>query len=94
MESSPRKKKNLSAAAAAVLLLVILTAESSEGFGDGCNDHLSGSYRGACWPLFNDNDCGRACINESSDNLSGSCDLLQCWCHTKCDSTTLAPPST
>ncbi|CAL4990634.1 unnamed protein product [Urochloa decumbens] len=92
MEPSPRK--NLSAAAAAVLLLAILTAESSKSFVDGCNEHLTGSYGGACWPFFNDDDCSIACIDESSDNISGICELFQCWCDTECHSKIVAPART
>jgi hypothetical protein len=66
--------------------------EPSESFGDGCNEHLSGRYRGACWLLFNDDDCSRACKDESSDNVSGGCDLFQCWCYTKCQSKIVAAP--
>jgi len=80
----PSQRKNLSAATAVVLLLVILTAESSQGFWDGCNEHLSGSYKGACWPFINDADCGTTCIRESFDNLSGTCHTFQCWCWTTC----------
>ncbi|KAG2559051.1 hypothetical protein PVAP13_8NG324500 [Panicum virgatum] len=80
----PSQRKNLSAAAAVVLLLVILTAESSQGFWDGCNEHLSGSYKGACWPFISDDNCGTACIRESFDNLSGTCHTFQCWCWTTC----------
>ncbi|CAL4990637.1 unnamed protein product [Urochloa decumbens] len=90
MEPSPRK--DLSAATAIVLLLVILTAESSKSFVDGC-EHLSGSYRGACWPFFNDDDCSTACINEGSDNVSGSCEYFQCWCFTDCPSEIVVPAS-
>ncbi|RCV39477.1 hypothetical protein SETIT_8G227600v2 [Setaria italica] len=97
--NSPRK--NLSAAAAAVLLLVILTAvhvwihaESSEGFWDGCNEHLSGDYKGACWPFIKDDECGRICMNENSDNIAGTCHTFQCFCWTKCDSKVVAPAST
>ncbi|KAF8728803.1 hypothetical protein HU200_018083 [Digitaria exilis] len=94
MEHSPWKNHHLSAAAAVILLLVFLTAgtiyahiETSEGFGvedADCSEHLSGSYRGVCWPLINDNKCARACIGESSDNGSGGCDFFQCWCFTIC----------
>nr|TKW31067.1 hypothetical protein SEVIR_2G080800v2 [Setaria viridis] len=86
MEPSPSKKKNLSAAAAAVLLLVILTAESSEGFWDGCNEHLSGRFKGPCWPFIKDSDCGSVCIEEDFNNDSGTCHTFQCWCWTDCDS--------
>ncbi|KAF8720907.1 hypothetical protein HU200_023309 [Digitaria exilis] len=87
--SSPRK--NVSAAAIAVFLLVILLtpaesihAESSEGFWDGCNEHLSGSYKGACWPFINDDKCGRMCVGENGHNLYGTCHTFQCWCYTTC----------
>ncbi|CAL4986059.1 unnamed protein product [Urochloa decumbens] len=92
MEPSPRK--NLSTAATAVLLLVILTAESSEGFWDGCNEHLSGSYKGVCWPLIKDEECRRLCIGENIDNISGTCRTFQCFCWTKCESKIIAPVST
>ncbi|CAL5031542.1 unnamed protein product [Urochloa decumbens] len=91
MEPSPRK--NLSAATATILLLVILTAESSKSFADGCQ-HLSGSYRGACWPLVSDDACNIACTGESSDNFFGVCDSFKCWCLTKCHSEIVAPAST
>ncbi|KAF8720908.1 hypothetical protein HU200_023310 [Digitaria exilis] len=85
METSSWKKKNLSAAAAAVLLLVILTAvhvwihaESSESFWDACNEHLSGSYSGVCWPYINDDKCSRVCTGENSDNLYGYSHTFQC----------------
>ncbi|KAJ1256955.1 hypothetical protein BS78_K261400 [Paspalum vaginatum] len=52
---------------------------------DGCNVHLSGAYKGPCWP-WKDDDCNRVCIGENSDNFSGSCYSFQCWCYTKCDS--------
>ena len=61
-----------------------LHAESSQGFWDGCNEHLSGSYKGACWPFINDAKCGTTCIRESFDNLSGTCHTFQCWCWTTC----------
>ncbi|CAL4904889.1 unnamed protein product [Urochloa decumbens] len=90
MELSPRK--NLSAATAVVLLLVILAPDSLKSFVDGCHDHLSSSYRGVCWPFFNGDKCSRACIAESSDNFSGSCDLFQCWCYNlKCHYENVAP---
>ncbi|CAL4990639.1 unnamed protein product [Urochloa decumbens] len=87
----PSTRKNLSTAAAVIVLLIILfagtsmDAESSQGFSDGCNEHLSGSYKGACWPFISDSDCGTACITENFDNLSGSCHTFQCWCYTTCD---------
>ncbi|CAL4902136.1 unnamed protein product [Urochloa decumbens] len=87
----PSLRKNLSAAAAAVLLLVLLTAESSQSSSDGCNEHLSGSYSGACFVLINDGACNKACIDESIDNISGSCNIFQCWCYTSCHSKTVAP---
>ena len=60
-------------------------AESSEGFWDGCNEHLSGTYQGPCWPWIKDNDCNNVC-NKEGDNLSGTCHTFQCRCFTKCDS--------
>jgi hypothetical protein len=32
---------------------------SSETSGSGCSQHLSGSFGGVCWPLFNDGACTR-----------------------------------
>ncbi|CAL4986054.1 unnamed protein product [Urochloa decumbens] len=87
MAPSPRK----SAATAVVLLLVILTADSSESFVDGCNEHLSGTYSGVCFAPFSDVFCRNACTNESSNNLSGKCSVFQCWCYTACDSKIVAP---
>jgi hypothetical protein len=75
-----------------LLITFMHDVEPSESFGDGCNEHLSGRYRGACWLLFNDDDCSRACKDESSDNVSGGCDLFQCWCYTKCQSKIVAAP--
>ncbi|KAJ1256946.1 hypothetical protein BS78_K260500 [Paspalum vaginatum] len=78
----------------AVLLLVIMAAtESSLSAGEGCNRHLSGSYKGPCF-YFNDGECNTACVTESSDNESGSCVVYECWCYTRCHSKTVAPAST
>ncbi|CAL4990631.1 unnamed protein product [Urochloa decumbens] len=90
----PSLRKNLSAAAVAVLLLVILTAEFSQSSLDGCNEHLSGSYSGACIGLINDGACYKACISESSDNVDGNCNLFQCWCYTSCKTKIVAPAGT
>ncbi|CAL4990632.1 unnamed protein product [Urochloa decumbens] len=88
MEPSPRK--NLSAAGAFVVLLIILAAEPSEIYAT-CTAHLSGSYSGLCYAPFSDNNCRTACINESSDNYTGKCDLFRCWCYTYCDFSIVAP---
>ncbi|KAJ1256947.1 hypothetical protein BS78_K260600 [Paspalum vaginatum] len=77
---------DVSAAAAVVLILIILTAETSESFSDGCHEHLSGSYKGACWPFINEEKCARTCVLEDFHNLSGACNTFQCWCYTPCNS--------
>nr|TKW02012.1 hypothetical protein SEVIR_8G216700v2 [Setaria viridis] len=69
----------------AVLLLVAIAgrihAAESASVGDfSCDNHLSANYKGPCFGLFNDNDCDRVCSDESSDNMSGSCSYMQCWC--------------
>ncbi|CAL4990629.1 unnamed protein product [Urochloa decumbens] len=87
----PSLRKNLSVAGVAVVLLIILTAESSQSFVDRCNEHLSGSYSGVCFGLIHDGACYKACIDESSDNISGNCNLFKCWCYTSCDTKIVAP---
>ncbi|RCV10108.1 hypothetical protein SETIT_2G085500v2 [Setaria italica] len=93
--------KNLSAV---VLLLVavaavagrILGAESASVGGYNifpCNDHQSSNFKGVCFGLIHDKACKRVCLAESSDNISGGCDLLQCWCQTRCTSETVAAAS-
>lgn len=63
-----------------------ILAEPSEcwSWPDGCNLHLSGAYKGPCWP-WKDDDCNRVCLGENSNNFSGACYSFQCWCYTKCD---------
>nr|TKW02399.1 hypothetical protein SEVIR_8G241200v2 [Setaria viridis] len=46
-----------------------------------CNDHLSANYTDQRQSLQQ---------YESSDNISGYCYLLQCWCQTRCTSETVA----
>jgi hypothetical protein len=74
-----------------------INAESTEGFWDGCNEHLSGAYKGPCWPWIKDDECARVCIGESWDNISGTCRTFQCFCWTGCDDAAtkvLAPAAT
>ncbi|TKW02011.1 hypothetical protein SEVIR_8G216600v4 [Setaria viridis] len=85
----------------AVLLLVAIAAvggwihaaESASVFYRPCNDHLSANYKGPCFGLFNDRACDRVCLEESGDNMSGSCGYLQCWCQNRCTSETVAAAS-
>ncbi|KAG0524450.1 hypothetical protein BDA96_07G212500 [Sorghum bicolor] len=58
-------------------------ADGSE-LASSCSEHLSGSYQGICVGLINDNTCNNVCLDESSDNLQGFCNLLQCWCKGRC----------
>ncbi|RCV39522.1 hypothetical protein SETIT_8G231100v2 [Setaria italica] len=84
---------------AVLILLVAIAAVAAESASDGdynlfpCNNHLSGNYKGACFGLIHDKACKRVCLDESSDNISGACDLLQCWCETRCTSETVATVS-
>ncbi|RCV38442.1 hypothetical protein SETIT_8G142700v2 [Setaria italica] len=79
--------KNLSA----VLLLVAIAAvagrihaaESASVDHRPCKDHLSANYKGLCLAMINNNECDRVCLDESSDNMFGSCGFLQCWCQIK-----------
>ncbi|RCV39523.1 hypothetical protein SETIT_8G231200v2 [Setaria italica] len=92
--------KNLSA----VLLLVAIAAVAgrihaaeSASVGDynlfPCNNryHLSYNYKGPCFAWINT--CNRVCLDESSDNISGDCIALRCWCETRCTSETVAAAS-
>nr|TKW31195.1 hypothetical protein SEVIR_2G089100v2 [Setaria viridis] len=58
-----------------------------------CNDHQSSNFKGVCFGLIHDKACKRVCLAESSDNISGGCDLLQCWCQSRCTSETVAAAS-
>ncbi|CAL4990566.1 unnamed protein product [Urochloa decumbens] len=82
--------KNLSAVLLlAVLVLVAIAAgESASVEDDICdNHHLSGNYKGVCFGFFNDADCKRVCLDESSDNYDGDCNFsLQCECYAYCTS--------
>ncbi|KAF7051750.1 hypothetical protein CFC21_059957 [Triticum aestivum] len=80
---------NLSAVLLVVLLLllpIVMEAGESAFVGkDVCGDeHLSGNYKGVCIGLIHDAKCNRVCIDESSDNSGGECDIFQCWCITRC----------
>ncbi|KAF8728810.1 hypothetical protein HU200_018090 [Digitaria exilis] len=61
-----------------------MPAESASVGGFGCNNHLSSSYKGLCLGLIHDDACNHACLDESSDNISGECDVFQCWCQSRC----------
>nr|CAB3500687.1 unnamed protein product [Digitaria exilis] len=77
-----------------VVLLITMAAGESASVGEfGCNEHLSGSYKGVCFSLINDGACNSACLNESSDNISGECNFLQCWCESICPPETVAAAS-
>ncbi|RCV39526.1 hypothetical protein SETIT_8G231500v2 [Setaria italica] len=83
---------------AVLILLVAIAAlagriHAAESASDPCNGHLSGNYKGLCLVLINDKECNRVCLEESSDNMSGSCGALQCWCSTGCTSETVAAAS-
>nr|CAB3500688.1 unnamed protein product [Digitaria exilis] len=87
--------RNLSVVHLLVVLLLINMAagESASVGGFGCNNHLSGSFKGVCLGLIHDAACYHACIDESSDNIYGECDLLQCWCQTRCPFESVATAS-
>nr|TKW02403.1 hypothetical protein SEVIR_8G241600v2 [Setaria viridis] len=88
--------KNLSAV---VLLLVAIAAVAAESASVGdynlsrCKKryHLSSNYKGACLQWIND--CYRVCLDESSDNVSGICLVLKCYCESRCTSETVAAAS-
>ncbi|CAL4982700.1 unnamed protein product [Urochloa decumbens] len=80
--------KNLSAVLLLAVLVAIAAGESASVQDDYCDDHhLSGNYKGVCFGVFNDADCKRVCLDESSDNYDGVCDFnLQCSCYSYCPS--------
>ncbi|KAG0515588.1 hypothetical protein BDA96_10G291300 [Sorghum bicolor] len=79
---------NLSAVLLVVVLLpVVMAARELASVGTySCmkGDHLSGSYKGVCIGLINDNKCNNVCIYESGYNSNGFCNFFQCWCHSHC----------
>nr|TKW01700.1 hypothetical protein SEVIR_8G196366v2 [Setaria viridis] len=68
-------------------------AESASVEDHDRSQHLSGNYKGTCWSWFNDDAYKRACVDESSDNFSGSCAFFQCWCQTRCTAEIVAAAS-
>lgn len=63
-------------------------AESASVDGYPCG-HLSSNYKGLCLEWIHDNDCKRVCIDESSNNVGGHCDVFECWCDSICTTETV-----
>ncbi|CAL4990500.1 unnamed protein product [Urochloa decumbens] len=81
---------NLSAVLLVVVIVMASACESSAASAagtdiyDDCPSHLSANFKGAYF--FNEASCQRTCIFESSFNFGGFCDWFQCYCQTRCSS--------
>ncbi|RCV39521.1 hypothetical protein SETIT_8G231000v2 [Setaria italica] len=58
-----------------------------------CKEHPSANYKGMCLGVINDSECNSVCLDESSDNMSGSCAIFMCWCQIRCTSETVVAAS-